>query len=115
MLKEKKFNKGNVMNYGMELNDSYLTPDSIECMSVRTRKDILESLDSYDDDDTVVVVVTGKLVEGGIELQGVYSDVEVSNKSCWSSWGLAVEIVRYMMKNQIYLEPSEYWSLVRNY
>ncbi|WP_077369728.1 hypothetical protein [Anaerosalibacter sp. Marseille-P3206] len=111
MLKEKIFNKNNIRNYGMEVKNSYLTPDSIECMSIKTRKSILEKLESYNDTDIVVVVVTGDLVEDGVELYGIYLEEEVSEKSCWHSWGMPTGRAKSMMKEGKYIEADEYWKV----
>ena len=110
-LKERMFNKNSITNYGMELNDSYLTPDSVRCMSLKTRKNILEKLQGYQDTDIVVLVVTGTLVEGGVELYGIYPEEEVSANSSWSSWGSPVGYIRYVIETGEFVEKSEYWNM----
>lgn len=111
MLKERMFNKNLITNYGMELNDSYLTPDSVRCMSLNTRKDILEKLQGYQDTDIVVLVVTGTLVEDGVELYGIYPMEEVPEKSYWTSWGSPVGYIRYILETGHFIRKDEYWKI----
>mgnify|MGYP001163265355 CR=1 FL=1 len=111
MLKEKMFIKNEIANYGMELGTSYLTPDGIKCMPIATRKGILEKLQGYQDTDIVVLVVTGTLVEDGVELYGIYPMEEVSEKSCWSSWGAPVGYIRHILETGHFIRKDEYWKM----
>lgn len=108
---KKMFIKNEITNYGMELGTSYLTPDTIKCMSIDTRKDILEKLQGYQDTDIVVLVVTGTLVEGGVELYGIYPEEEVSENSSWSSWGSPAGYLRYVVETGEFVEKSVYWNM----
>ena len=105
------FDKSMIANYGMELGTSYLTSDTIKCMSIDTRKDMLEKLQGYKEADIVVLVVTGILVEDGVELYGIYPEEEVSANSSWSSWGSPVGYIRYVIETGEFVEKSEYWNM----
>lgn len=86
------------------LMTGYLTPGDMECMSLEVRKEILEKLERYKDEDVVSIVVGGKLVKDGIYLY------HLGKKEEWPDRAANVGYIRHLMKTGHYIRPEEYWE-----